>query len=75
MRNIAAIEEPAVIERIPTHLGFVGAAAAADTGAARRSLSGGLILERGLDLARADGWARLARVAACESRKIARCDR
>lgn len=46
-----------------------------DTRAARRSVSGGLILEFGLVLASADGWARLALVPARGLRKIERYDR
>ena len=50
----------------------VRAAAATHTGAAGGSVSGGLILERGPVLARADGRARLAVVPACALRKIGR---
>ena len=44
MKIIAAIAEPAVMVRILTHLGLPLARAAALTGAAAVSLSGGLIL-------------------------------
>jgi hypothetical protein len=53
-----------VLERILTHLGVVGATAAARAGAARGTISGGLIRKPGLVLAGADGTARLALVQA-----------
>ena len=46
LKIIAAIEEPAVIERHAP--GVVGSTAATDAGAAVRSVSGGLIVERAL---------------------------
>ena len=49
-------------------------AAATDAGAAVRSVSGRLILEFGLVLARADGWTRLVLVPGCGSREIGRCE-
>jgi hypothetical protein len=74
LRIIAAIEAPAAIERMLTHPGCVGSTAAADTGAARRSLSGGLIRKPGLVLAGADGWAQLARVQARGFGEIGSCE-
>ena len=56
LKIIAAIEEPAVIERILAS-GIVGSTAASCAGAAVRYVSGGLIRKPGLVLARADGSA------------------
>jgi len=51
LKIIAAIEESAVIERILTHLGLSAQPPPRNAGAARRSLSGGLIRKPGLVLA------------------------
>jgi hypothetical protein len=52
--------------------GDVGTAAA-DTSAARRSVSGGLIRKPGLVLDSADGWPRLALAGACGSEVSGQC--
>jgi len=74
LRIIAAIEEPAVIERILTHLGLL-AQPPPQTPARRVDIfSGGLIRKPARVLARADGRARLAFVQACGLRKIGCCE-